>query len=257
MASEQLLVERVLINLHPDILAQAPFWDKPRSLKGLCQVVGFIEDKIAVVPERQRMEGIWHSSGDVTYDSQTVSPVQKGRRRNVGSVVGWDTLRKMPPEECIFGKRAIAQRRVGPQQFVLSGLPKVTAATSFVSLWVTLELKTGNVPALADTRAQFSCVRSVVIEFLYMGEKRCTFSSFSVSCFLTNEQRCEVTNAVKINIKSSLLSWDHEFKILKGCPFPPILGLDFHNRTKMLVHVDARKFAFGFARIIVIHFPSI
>jgi hypothetical protein len=120
-----------------------------------------------------------------------------------------------------------------------------------------LEFKTGNVPAFADTRAQFSCVRSVLTEFLYIREIRCTFSSFSVSCFLTNGQRCEVTNAVKINIESSLLSWDHEFKILRGCPYPPILGLDFHNRTKMLVHVDARKFAFGFARIIVIHFPSI
>jgi len=64
-------------------------------------------------------------------------------------------------------------------------------------------------------------------------------------------------NAIKINTKSSLLSWDHEFKILRGCPFPPILELDFYNRTKMLFHVDARKFAFGFARIIVTHFPSI
>jgi len=134
IASEQRLFERVLTNFHPDILAQAPFWDKPRSLKGLCQVVGFIEDKIAVVTERQRMEGIWRSPGDVTYDSQTVSPVQKGLRRNVGSVVVWDTLWKMPPEERIFGKRAIAQRRVGPQQFVLSGLPKVTATTNIVSL---------------------------------------------------------------------------------------------------------------------------
>lgn len=38
------------------------------------------------------MEGIWRSSGDVTYDSQTVSPVQKGSYRNVGSAVGWDTF---------------------------------------------------------------------------------------------------------------------------------------------------------------------
>ena len=95
----------------------------------------------------------------------------------------------MPPEECIFEKREIAQRRVGPHQFVLSGLPKVTAATIIVSLWAMLDFKTGNVPALAETRAQFSCVRSVVIEFLYMREKRCTFSSFSVSCFLKNGQQ--------------------------------------------------------------------
>jgi hypothetical protein len=82
------------MNFHPDILAQALFWEKPRSLEGLCQVVGFIEDKIAVPPERQRLGGggIWRSSDGVTYDSQTVSPVQKGRLRNIGSVVWWDTL---------------------------------------------------------------------------------------------------------------------------------------------------------------------
>lgn len=148
----------------------------------------------------------------------------------------------MPPEECIFGKQAITQRRVGPRQFVLSGLPKVTAATSTVSLWAMLEFKTGNVPAFVDTRAQFSCVRSDVIEFLYMREKHFTFSSFSVSCFLKNGQRCEVTNVVKINIKTYLLSWDYEFKILRGCPFPLILRLDFLNHIKLLVHVDTRKF---------------
>jgi hypothetical protein len=41
------------MNLLPNILAQAPFCDKPRTLEGLCQIVGFIEGNIAVVPERQ------------------------------------------------------------------------------------------------------------------------------------------------------------------------------------------------------------
>jgi len=80
------------MNFHPNILAQAPFCDKPRSLEGLCQVVGFIEDKIAVVPERKKMEGIWRSSASATDDSRTVSPVQKACRRNIGSVIGWDAL---------------------------------------------------------------------------------------------------------------------------------------------------------------------
>jgi len=95
----------------------------------------------------------------------------------------------MPPEECIFGKRAIAQRRVGPRPFVLSGLPKVTAATSIVPLWVMLEFKMGNMPTFVDTRAKFSCVRSDVTEVKHMREKRCTISSFSVSCFLTDGLR--------------------------------------------------------------------
>jgi hypothetical protein len=72
----------------------------------------------------------------------------------------------MPPEECIFGKRAIAQRLVGPRAFVKSGLRKVEAASTIVALWVILEFKTGNVPALVDTTTQLSCVRSDVNEFL-------------------------------------------------------------------------------------------
>jgi hypothetical protein len=36
-----------------------------------------------------------------------------------------------------------------------------------------------------------------------------------------------------------------------------MLGLGFLNRTRLFVHVDARKFAFRFARIVVRHFPSI
>jgi hypothetical protein len=71
---------------------------------------------------------------------------------------------KNAPRGMIFGKRAIAKRRIGLRSFVLNGLPKVTAATSIVPLWVMLEFETGNVPAFVDTRAQFSCVRSDVIE---------------------------------------------------------------------------------------------
>jgi hypothetical protein len=46
------------MNFHPGMLGQAPFLDKPLSLNVLNHVVGLIEGKIAVVPERQRMEGV-------------------------------------------------------------------------------------------------------------------------------------------------------------------------------------------------------
>jgi hypothetical protein len=89
----------------------------------------------------------------------------------------------MPPEDCICGKGAIAQRRLGSLPFVLSVLPKVIAATSIVPLWVMLEFKMDNMLAFIDTRAQVSCVRSDVIEFLYMIEKRCTFFCFRCLAF--------------------------------------------------------------------------
>ena len=63
----------------------------------------------------------------------------------------------------------------------------------------------GNVPALVDTRPQFSCVRSDVIEFLYMREERRTFSSCSMSCFLADGQRCGATCALKDKVKVKVL----------------------------------------------------
>ena len=55
-ATEQQLVERVLMNFHPDVLAKAAFLDRPRSLNELYRAVGLIEEKISVSNERQRAE---------------------------------------------------------------------------------------------------------------------------------------------------------------------------------------------------------
>jgi hypothetical protein len=50
-ASEQQLVDRVVMNFHPDILSQAAFLDRPRSHKQLHQVIGLIEEKFSVLKE--------------------------------------------------------------------------------------------------------------------------------------------------------------------------------------------------------------
>jgi len=110
-----------------------------------------------------------------------------------------------------------------------------------------LELKTGKVPALIDTAAQFSCIRSDVAEFIYLREEPCSFSSCSVSCLLADGQRCEVTNAVKLHVKLLSFSWDNEFKVLRGGSFPAILELDFMDRTTLLVDVVSQKFSFSFS----------
>jgi len=94
-------------------------------------------------------------------------------------------------------------------------------------LWVNLELKVGKVPALIDTGAQFSCIRSDVAEFLNLWEEPCVVTPCSVTCLLADGQCCEVTEAVKLHVKLLPFSWDHEFKVLRGGLFPAILGLDF------------------------------
>jgi hypothetical protein len=55
-ASEQQLVDRIIMNFHPGVLAQAAFLDGPRSLKELYNVVGLLEEKFSVAGERRRME---------------------------------------------------------------------------------------------------------------------------------------------------------------------------------------------------------
>jgi len=52
-ATEQQLMERILMNVHLDVLAKAAFLDRPRCLRVLYRVVGLIEEKISVAKERQ------------------------------------------------------------------------------------------------------------------------------------------------------------------------------------------------------------
>jgi len=55
-ASEQELVDRILMNLHPSVLAHAAFLERPRSRRELLRVVGLVEERAAVARERQRVE---------------------------------------------------------------------------------------------------------------------------------------------------------------------------------------------------------
>jgi len=53
-ATEQQLVDRILINLDPDILAEAAFLCRPKTIKDLNRVVGLIEERISASRERLR-----------------------------------------------------------------------------------------------------------------------------------------------------------------------------------------------------------
>lgn len=66
-----------------------------------------------------------------------------------------------------------------------------------------------------------------------------------MTCLFADGQRSEVRDAVELHVKLISFSWDHKFKVLKGGPFPAILGLDFLDRNKMVVDVALRKFSFG------------
>ena len=57
-ADEQQLVGRILMNLHPSILAQAAFLERPHSRGELYNAVGLIEEKFSVLKERQRTQPV-------------------------------------------------------------------------------------------------------------------------------------------------------------------------------------------------------
>ena len=55
-ASEGEIVERILMNLHPNILAQAAFLPRHGSYRELRDIVSLIEERLAVLTERQRSD---------------------------------------------------------------------------------------------------------------------------------------------------------------------------------------------------------
>jgi len=114
-------------------------------------------------------------------------------------------------------------------------------------LWVFLKLKSGSVPALVDTGAQFSCIRTEVAEYLRRVGQPCVYEPCLVGCILADGTRCDVTNSVRLQVKLSKFTWKHEFMILNDRPFLIILGLDFLQRTSMMVDMASRTFSFRFA----------
>jgi len=55
-ASEAQLVERIVMKLHPDILKQAAFLDKPTMRKELRRVISLVEERMAIAAERRRVD---------------------------------------------------------------------------------------------------------------------------------------------------------------------------------------------------------
>jgi hypothetical protein len=108
------------------------------------------------------------------------------------------------------------------------------------------EFQVGKIPTLVDTGAQFSCIREDVVEHFRRKGYPHKVSSCRMMCIMADGNRSTVMEAVKLHVKLLSFTWKHEFQILKGGPFPVILGLDFLRRIGMLVDGSLREFCFGF-----------
>jgi hypothetical protein len=62
-ATEQQLVDRVVMIFHPSVLSQAAFLDRPKSRWDLDRMVSLIEEKSAVARERQRVAQVSAANG--------------------------------------------------------------------------------------------------------------------------------------------------------------------------------------------------
>jgi hypothetical protein len=109
----------------------------------------------------------------------------------------------------------------------VGAIRKAVANPPATLFWIELGLRTEKFPALVDTGAQFTCLRSDVVEYLYMRGERCTFSHCVFPCLLADGTKTQVNDAVKLHVRLLSFSWDHEFKILKDGHFTAIVGMDF------------------------------
>jgi hypothetical protein len=136
---------------------------------------------------------------------------------------------------------------VGPWAKILGGFKRVQKSARELPLWMMAEFQVGKISTLVDTVAQFSCIREDVVEHFRRKGYPHKVSSCRMMCIMADGNRSTVTEAVKLRVKLLSFSWEHEFKIFKGRPFPVILGLDFLRRTGMSVDVSLRDFCFSFA----------
>jgi hypothetical protein len=75
----------------------------------------------------------------------------------------------------------------------------------------------------------------------------CVFGSLSMGCVLADGTCCDVITLVRLHVKLLGFTWEHEFNVLNGGPFPIILGLNVLRRTSMVVDVASKRFRFRFA----------
>ena len=142
----------------------------------------------------------------------------------------------LPKEDPSVGKRVGARWSPNPRARAITAFRKIAASQDSPLLWVTLNLKERNIPAIVDTGAQFSCIRSDVVEYLHLTGEPCSFLTCHLSCLLADGTKGQVSNAVRLHVGLLSFSWTHEFKVLNDGPFPAILGLDFLQRTQMTLN---------------------
>jgi len=223
-ASEGEIVDRILMNLHPNILAQAAFLPRPGSYRELRDMVGLIEERMAVLAERQPSDKC-SSSSQMTEkrnlsDNKPSGVAVEGKQSSKNGPTCWRCGKQGhvqrtfkghnfsgavaaiapngdPPvrvlgqedvearahlekerhptdseirSETINSVKARRRPRFSRKRHCQRGrinqLKGGAGPPINPPLWVKLNFKLEEVPALVDTGAQFSCIRRDVVSIL-------------------------------------------------------------------------------------------
>ena len=202
-AEEEQLHAHVLMNLHPTVLAHSAFLERPRTRKELINAVGLIEGKFSVLSEREKTHPTAPTSnGNSPRGREPPWRAPPGSRPcrcwKCGQTGHMRCDCRQRPSRSGIGQ--VPQRSVAPRAGTVSALRKVAATPPAPLLLVGLNLKIGKIPALVDTGAQFSCVRSDVIDYVYRRGERCTFFPCTLSCLLADSSKAQVSDAVRLHV---------------------------------------------------------
>jgi hypothetical protein len=280
-ASEAEVVERILMNLHPELLAQCALLPRPTSYRDLRNLVGLIEERMAVLGECKRPTIV--TSGNSGLNNSWAERKEKSKGKPN------DVVRKSPNNDAKCWKcggrghmqrdcrsrnarRTIAaltsqagvqrgnSRRVRSsvrsRETGEGGPTKVDNVTSVQRgveplgnspLWVMVNFKVGSVLSLVDTGARFSCIRRDVLKGLVDKGLKVRTNKCQLSCHVVDGSKCEITEAGMIRCSVGSCTWNFHFKVLEEGPYEVILGLDFLTTARIVVDIAHREYYFAFA----------
>jgi hypothetical protein len=281
-ASEAEVVERIMMNLHPEVLDQCALLPRPTSYRDLRNLVGLIEERMAVLGERKRPTIVSSGNSGLNNSRDERQERFKGKPNEVlrkgpnnNNAKCWKCGRKgHMQKDCRSrnARRTIAaltpQARVkrGNKRRVRSSVRsretgesdpnKMDDGTSMKGgveplenspLWVKVNFKVGSVLSLVDTGAQFSCIRRDVLKELVDKGLKVKTNRCQLSCHVVDGSKCEITEAGMFRCSVGSCTWNFHFKVLEEGPYKLILGLDFLTTAQIVVDVAHREYYFAFA----------
>jgi hypothetical protein len=101
-------------------------------------------------------------------------------------------------------------------------------------------------PAMLDSGSSLSFIRRNVLENIKSLGLPCELESTEERCLLANGEPCVVSEVAVLQIKLQTFSWKFRFLVLKECPIPCILGVNFLAMAKLRVDFVARRYSFQF-----------